>query len=117
MIEELTSRVLQARDVAHRLHWRSNTYALHMILNTFYDDVLDAVDELVECHSGEHGLIENFEVQTKPVKDITAYLSEESEWIQSNRDKISEGSDAIGALVDVLVNTYQRTIYKLENLT
>ena len=115
-IQELTSRVFQARDIAHRAHWLASSYAKHIALNEFYDNVLDAVDELVECYQGQFGLIDTFEVHTVPVVDVVKYLSDESDWIEAHRDKIAQGSAAIASLVDVLVSVYLRTIYKLENL-
>lgn len=117
MIQELASRVLQARDVSHRSHWSSNSYAKHVALNEFYDNVLDAIDELIECHQGQYGLIDHFEVQTKPIDDIIVYLRDESDWIEEHRADFAQGSDAIGALVDDLVNVYLKTIYKLDNLS
>ena len=116
MISQVASRCLQARDIAHRSHWAASSYAVHGALNEFYDNLLDAIDELIECYQGQYGQIECFEVETRKVDDISAYLREEADWIEENRNNISQGSQAIAALVDVLVSVYLKAVYKLEHL-
>lgn len=116
MIEELVARVFAARDCAHRAHWKTGSYAQHQALGAFYDGVIDAVDELVECYQGEFGLIGDFDVQTEAVADMVVYLEAEMFWIQSNRVAISRGSTSVQNLTDSLIAVYQRTLYKLVNL-
>lgn len=116
-IEQLASRVFAARDIAHRAHWRTGSYSAHMALNAFYDDVLEAVDSLVECYQGKFGLIGSFDVATEPIADVAAYLSEEATWLQSVRDEIAAGSTPIQNLVDALIEVYLVTVYKLRFLS
>lgn len=116
MIEELISRVFAARDVTHREHWRTNSYAQHVALNDFYDAVVDQIDEIVECTQGQFGLVGDFQVETSPVSNITTWLQSEMDWIANNRDDLSQGNNSIANLIDGLVAIYQRTIYKLTHL-
>ncbi len=113
MITELASRTLQARDAAHRQHWASKSYAEHIALNGFYDDVTEAVDAVVECYQGVFGDIDHFEVTTEPVDNIRAYLSDEMDWIASNRDIIAQGSENVGALIDNLSAIYSKAVFLL----
>lgn len=115
-MEELAARVFQARDVAHREHWRTKSYSAHMALGSFYDSVIDAVDTLVEAYQGEFGLIPAFSVTALAVPDVIAYLKNELSWLQDNRTKLCKGSTSIQNLYDGVMETYQSTIYKLVNL-
>jgi len=117
MMEELISRVFVARDVTHREHWRTSSYAQHVALNEFYDAVIDHIDEIVECTQGQFGLVGDFQVETSPVGNITTWLQAEMDWISSNRDALANGSNSIANLIDSLVAIYQRTIYKLTHLS
>lgn len=117
MIEELAARVFQARDAAHRAHWRTGSYAQHMALGDFYDEVIEAVDEIIEVYQGAFGLIGEFSVTTEPVLAISPYLQQEADWIAENRDLIANRNDAVRNLIDGLGAIYRRAIYKLNNLS
>ena len=84
-----------------------------MALGGFYEAVVDQIDGIVEAYQGEFGLIAEYQVETTPVSNITAYLRADMDWIQSNQAAIARGSSAISNLIDGLVDTYQTTIYKL----
>ncbi len=117
MIEELISRVFLARNRAHLAHLLSKSYSEHMALNGFYESVIDALDELVECHIGQFGdSIKSLPEVSAESDDMIEYLRDESDWIEANRNEIAHDSSAVGNLVDALNAVYLRTIYKLENL-
>lgn len=115
-IEQLAARVFQARDVSHRQHWRTGSFAQHMALGDFYDDVIVAIDEIVEVYQGVFGLIGDFDVTTVPVPAIAPYLTAEADWIAASRDEVCNGNDAVRNLIDGLGAIYRRTIYKLNQL-
>lgn len=118
MIEQLVSRVFQARDVAHRAHWKTKSFSQHMALGDFYDQVIDKIDDIVECYQGEFGLIDDFSVIADAMtgNDIVRYLESEAKWIEDYRSELAEGSTSIENLIDNLLETYNRTLYKLKNL-
>ena len=84
-----------------------------MALGDFYGAIVDQVDGIVEAYQGEFGLIAEYQVETTPVSNITAYLRADMDWIQANQAAIARGSSAISNLIDGLVDTYQSAIYKL----
>ena len=117
MIEQLVPRVFAARDLAHKEHWATKSYAQHMALGEFYDDVIEAIDAVVECHQGMFGLIEpEAPGKQKKPEDFATYLRDEADWIETNRELLSSGVGAIGNLLDTLTAVYLKAAYKLENL-
>lgn len=117
MIEDLAARVFQARNHAHRQHWRTGSYAAHMAIGAFYDEVIDAVDAVIECRQGGAGLIGPFTVvDVEPDTPIIQYLIAEADWIESNRDTLAAGSPPVANLIDSLADVYRTTIYKLRSL-
>jgi hypothetical protein len=112
-ISELASRVFQSRDAAHREHWATKSYAAHVALGVFYDGSIDAIDAVIENYQGLFGKIDPFEVRTVPVKDIAKYLQDESDWIESNMDALSQGSPSIGNLIQALVSVYTKSCFML----
>lgn len=99
--------------MAHIIHWSTGSYAEHCCLGAFYDNVIEAIDAIVENYQGMYGKIDRFSVNTEPVTNIREYLQNEADWIESNRDAICNDSPSIGALIDDLVSVYTRTIFLL----
>lgn len=119
MIEELISRVFYARNVAHFEHWRAKgdgSFAKHMSLGDFYDDVIDAIDKLVEAYQGAFELIGNIPAPKVSERDVLKLLEDDAAWIEENHESICKGNRAVGNLVDGVTDTYLTTIYKLRNL-
>ena len=119
MIEQLISRVFYARNVAHFEHWRAKgdgSFAKHMSLGDFYDDVIDAIDKLVEAYQGAFELIGNIPAPKVSERDVLKLLEADADWIEENHEKICKGNRAVGNLVDTVTGVYLSAIYKLRNL-
>jgi DNA-binding ferritin-like protein len=117
MIEELVSRVFATRNATHLAHWATKSYAEHVTLGGFYDALIDRVDAITEAHQGAFGLIGEVEPTVVNKMNLAEHIKQEARWIEQNRDKVSGGVEAIGALVDDLTNEYLTTYYKLTNLS
>ncbi len=116
MIEELISRVFYARNLAHFEHWRTKSFSQHSALGAFYDDIIDALDHLVEAHQGLNGIIGTIPAPGSVKSDCLQTLKADAEWIETNHDGICKGNRAIANLLDNVSAVYLTTIYKLENL-
>lgn len=117
MIEELVEKVFAARNEAHIAHWATKSYAEHVALNEFYDNIIDLVDKLVEAYQGCYGLIHVTKLDTDLEKDILYWLNEDVKWIAENREEISGGVRSLENIIDEISDQYLTTIYKLENLS
>jgi DNA-binding ferritin-like protein len=119
MIEQLISRVFYARNLAHFEHWRATgvgSYAKHKALGHFYDDVIDALDDLIEAYQGAFSLIGNIPAPSVTERDVLKLLEADADWIEEHHEAICKGNRAVGNLVDGVTDTYLTTIYKLRNL-
>ncbi len=116
MIEQLISRVFYARNLAHWAHWRTKSYAEHKALGKFYDDVIDAVDTLVEAYQGAFELVGNIPAPSGTGGEPLALLKADAEWIEEHHEEICKGNRAVANLIDSVTGVYLTTIYKLENL-
>jgi DNA-binding ferritin-like protein len=119
MIEQLISRVFYARNVAHFEHWRAKgdgSYAKHKALGHFYDDIIDALDSLVEAYQGANELIGNIPAPETPKGDVLKLLQGDAAWIEENHEDVCGGNRAVGNLLDNVTAVYLSAIYKLRNL-
>lgn len=121
MIEELVSRVFATRNWAHLAHWQMRgpgSFARHMALGSFYDDIIEKLDEIVEVYQGAKGLIGPVPAPGYPSPDTNAsvHVNGEADWIATNREAIANGVPSVLNLVDELHAIYCQTGYKLRFL-
>lgn len=116
-IKTLIANVFLTRNYLHLAHWNTKSYATHEAVGGLYESVISDLDEIVEVYQGKYGLLENLAVNGGVVpKCICEHLKQEVAWIEANRTSISRGCSAIENLIDNLVASEHKTIYKLENL-
>jgi DNA-binding ferritin-like protein len=119
VIEQLISRVFYARNVAHFAHWRAKgdgSYAKHKALAKFYDDVIDALDALVEAYQGAYELIGNIPTPATQIADPLKLFEADAAWVEENHESICGGNRAVANLLDNVTAVYLSAIYKLRNL-
>ena len=119
MIEQLISRVFYARNLAHFEHWRAKgdgSFAKHMALGSFYDDVIDALDSLVEAYQGVFDLVGTIPTPSDAPSDALKCLEADADWIEEHHEDICRGNRALANLLDSVTGVYLSAIYKLRNL-
>ena len=117
MIEELIVKVFLARNNTHIAHWKTKSYAEHVALGDFYENVIDIIDKLVECYQGNFGLIGELPTEDIHHDGCVKCLSDQVAWIAKNRSKIARNVASLENIVDELTGLYLQTLYKLENLS
>lgn len=107
-----------ARDVAHSVHLNTRSYAKHVALQAFYDEIVDLADGLAEAYQGRHGLIGPITLHSaKKTGNIIEFLDDQLKEIETCRYEVCDKSDtAIQNLIDEIVALYLSTLYKLRFL-
>lgn len=118
-MEHLMSLLFLARDLAHREHLKTKSYAQHKALGNFYNGIIENADAIAEAYQGQYGLMKNLEILGyKDSKEIIIELQAQVKWIKDNRYKICEKDDTpIQNLIDAAVETYLSALYKLRFLS
>lgn len=117
-MENLIATLFLARELAHREHLRTRSYAQHMALGGFYDAIVGNADAIAEAYQGRFGLLPEIPMLVNTVQgDIVAVLQSHVEWIAANRYSACPREEtAIQNLIDEAVGTYLSTLYKLRFL-
>lgn len=106
-----------SRDVAHREHLKSKSYAQHMALNDFYELVIEQADCLAETYQGMGTLISDIPYLAHDGEaNITTVLKKHLVLIQRYREKCTLESKAVDAVFDNIEGLYLSTLYKLKFL-
>lgn len=117
----LITGLFKARDVAHKLHLRTDSYAAHMALNDLYDQLVSHVDSFAEAYQGKHGLIDFATVEC-PVQlndqDSKIFINDLATWLEGPARSMVEADDTflVNKYDEVLADVYAAK-YKLENLS
>ena len=106
------------RDIAHRVHLKTRSYAEHKALNEFYDEIVDKADSFAEAYQGKYNEILDIPLLTNDKKGTIAdVLENQMKWIEDNRESICPRKEtALHNLIDEAVALYLSTIYKLRFL-
>ena len=114
-IAEVVGVLMMSRTYAHMAHLATGSYAKHIALNGFYDDVVDLMDDLAEAAQGQYGKLDVPFVKLvgsvqDPIGGLTAHLSTiESLMMDCDEDYLMNIFQEIQKL-------YRSTLYKLKML-
>jgi hypothetical protein len=107
-----------ARDVAHSVHLGTRSYAKHVALNVFYDEIVDLADGFAEAYQGRKGLIGPISLMSaKKTTNIIEFLEGQLEEIEAGRYEVAPKTDTpLQNLIDGIIELYLSTLYKLRFL-
>ena len=117
-MDKLLATLFLSRDLAHREHLKTTSYAQHKALRHFYEDIIEAADALAEVYQGRHGIIKDIPLlDDEPEDSIIDTLKGHMDLIEDMRYKAVEKTDTpIQNQIDTIVAIYLTTLYKLRNL-
>ena len=110
---EFIGKLFACRDIAHLAHLKTQSYAQHVALGSYYDDLLDLIDTLTESIQGLRGII-NITIPTTTAEEPISYLDKTYKYIDQNRDIFKESF--LQNIIDEIQHLNAQTLYKLKNL-
>lgn len=120
-VSKLFSKLFESREMAHIYHLQvkgdAGSYAAHMALGSYYEGVLDLIDNLVETYQGQYDVVEDYDViDTKDTKskDKIEYFKELANFIKNERKSISSDDTHLQNIIDEIVALVYKTLYKLK---
>lgn len=115
----MVAMIFVARDLTHRQHLRTASFAEHMALGAFYEGVIPLVDGFVEAYQGRFNeLLDIPLIDNEFEGDISDILEQQMAWIDDNRKQICPKEEsALNNALDEIVTLYQSTLYKLRFLS
>lgn len=116
MIEEFVSRMFALRDSTHLAHWNTRSYAEHVALGEFYDELIDKVDTVIEAYQGCFGLIGKVKPRDYSKENILKQIADTANWLADKRDDIAQDNQVIENQIDELGLFFATTHYKLKFL-
>lgn len=116
-IQQFIALLFLSRDFAHKAHLNSKSYAEHVALGSFYDEIIGLADSLSEAWQGRNlELIGDIPTLQSPQGDSLSVLRRHLEVLEDSRDFIPKEDSTLSNIVDEIVALYLSTIYKLKFL-
>jgi len=108
--------LLHAGTNAHMLHLQADSYADHMALGSFYEDIVDLADSFAEAYQGRHELIDfppaEFVRESNPITQLKSLRK----YVEDNRRALCSDSE-LQNIIDEIVAAIDKTLYKLRFLS
>jgi len=125
MMEEMIATLFLSSEFAHRRHLAvtgPGSYAAHVALGSFYDDIIERADAIAEAYQGRNGLMDEIPYLDGPKGKKT--IAATATWLEGEMNKVQgmrydccpKSDTAIQNLIDEAIATYLSVIYKLRNL-
>ena len=122
-MEQLASLFFHSRTQAHIFHLGvkgPGAYAAHKALETYYEEIVDLIDGLVESYQGKNGLIKFQPVNTIDnncdIKNIISYFEKLCVALEKLRKDSKLQDSWIQNEIDNIATLLYSTKYKLVNL-
>lgn len=115
---EFVALLFLGRDMAHRAHLKTRSYAEHMALGGFYEAVIPLADAFAESYQGRFNELLDVPLMDNEFEgEIADVLEQQMSWIEDHREQICPRDEtAIHNTIDEVVALYQSTLYKLRFL-
>jgi len=115
---EMVCQILHSQKQAHIFHLGTKSFAEHMALNGYYDEIDELVDGLIESFQGKYGLLTNYKsykVQSyKNKKQVLKYFTSLLNTIEEKRDSVDDSY--LQNQIDTIQELIYSTMYKLKFL-
>ena len=109
--------LLHAATNAHLLHLRSKSYAEHMALGTFYEELPGLVDVVAESIQGLKGELLEYPIDYfAPEATALDELLSLQEYVKVERKELPQDSEVQNA-IDAIAELINSTVYKLRFLS
>jgi DNA-binding ferritin-like protein len=111
--------LLHSATVTHIMHFQATgagSFAAHMALNTYYEEIPGLVDSLAESIQGAYELITGYPASFPNTRlEPLAYMQNLAKYVETCREHLPKDSE-IQNEVDSIANLINTTIYKLRFL-
>ena len=112
---EFVGLLFLAREITHRIHLKTLSFAEHKTLNEFYEAIIPLADEFAQQYMGRYAMRIDVPYVTNKYKGtVSEVLRQQMDWIEANRQQIVPRTEtALQNKIDEIVGLYQNTLYQL----
>ena len=121
-MEEIINDLFAARDLAHKLHLSTRSFAKHLALGDLYDAILASADSIAEAYQGKYGIMNlsrdssAFKVEDTTRFEPVDFVRMLAAWAETKKSEFNPADTYLLNMWDELLTAIFKAKYKLENL-
>ena len=120
-MNEYIGTLFQSRNQSHIYHLQTSSYAKHMALNTYYDEIICLIDSIVESYQGKYDILKGYKMvgslkDLENEEDIITYFEQLAKYCELKREKLPQ-DNFLKNLYDDVDTLIRSTLYKLKRLS
>lgn len=114
---DFVGMLLHSAVQVHMFHLMTSSYAQHMALGSFYDEMPDLTDSIAETLQGQEGKITSYPttMTMSNTYDPIGFLTDLRKKVEGMRDSVSQSTNFLNQTDNVL-DLIDSTLYKLKEL-
>lgn len=97
------------------MHLSTDSFSVHQALNTYYNEIIDLVDQYAEAFMGRYGQIKKWPQEFHNAKEPVEYLTSLKDFVEEARKDLPQDTE-LQNLVDEIADLINSTLYKLRFL-
>ena len=114
----LASTLMDARNISHKLHLSTRSYAKHEALGAFYEKLTGLTDSLIENWMAKYEVIESYPLgKALSYSDPVSFITDFGQFFSSCRKCIPAKDTELQNMADEIQSLINSTSYKLKNLS
>ena len=115
-IQQFLGLLFAARDFSHKAHLNTDSFAQHMALGDFYDEIIDLADSLAESWMGRNlQKVGEIPTITAPKGEPLTVMKRLLDVVKDSRD-FTDGDTMLSNIMDEIEQLFTSTLYKLKFL-
>ena len=115
-IQQFIGLLFASRDYAHKAHLNTDSFAQHMALGDFYDEIIDLADSLAESWMGRNlQKVGEIPTITAPKGEPLTVMKRLLDVVRDSRDFCADDT-MLSNVIDEIEQLFTATIYKLKFL-
>lgn len=108
--------LLHSATNAHFMHLQTKSYAQHVALGGYYDEIVDLTDKWAEAYQGKYNIISEYPADFRLAKEPKAYFAQLVQFVDTIRDALPDDKE-LQNLVDGIADLVVSTLYKIKHLS
>ena len=108
--------LLHSATITHFQHLQTKSYAQHVALGSYYDEIVDLTDKWAEAYQGKYNIISDYPADFRLAKEPKAYFAQLVQFVDTIRDALPDDKE-LQNLVDGIADLVVSTLYKIRHLS
>ena len=111
--EIVIGQLFQSRDIIHIAHLQTTSFSEHKALDTYYTEIIDLTDDIVESYFGTIGKRLNFKIPASEYMNAKTHLIYMKDYMMKHRGVFGMENTHLQNSIDEVISLITSTLYQL----